>query len=148
MGIIDRAGPLRSPRSYPSLARFYAADARRRRSPELDVGLWWLQDRRGPLHRAAWVRDTGELYLVRLGPLETGGGAVEVLAEVPERERLERALEGWRERCGRPGSLTWLRARARRLGRVVAQRPGRPDERAAARELARLRARSFVPLRG
>ena len=100
---------------YRSLARFYADDPRRGASRERDVGLLWRDAADGPLHRAAWVCDTGELYLVRLGPSEEGGGEVEVLATVDDGERLERALEGWRERCGAPRSLSWLRERARRL---------------------------------
>jgi hypothetical protein len=102
---------------YPSLAGFYNADERRIHSRELDVGLWWRETAEGPLHRAAWVRDTGELYVVRLGPVEDGGGSVEVLARVAAREQLERLVSGWRERCGAPRSLSWLRARAAR-GRV------------------------------
>ena len=105
----------RSPR-YGSLRDFYAADPRRVHSRERDVGLWWRDEAEGPLHRAAWVGDTGELYLVRLGPSEQGGGQVEVLASVADGERLERVLEGWRERCGEPRSLSWLRERAARLG--------------------------------
>jgi hypothetical protein len=97
---------------YGSLASFYRADPRRIRSRELDVGLWWREQAADPLHRAAWVSDTGELYLVRLGPSDQGGGEVEILALVPDRERLERVLQGWRERCGEPHSLTWLRQRA------------------------------------
>ena len=116
---------------YRSMARFYAADPRRRASRERDVGLWWRDAADGPLHRAAWVCDTGELYLVRLGPSEDGGGEVELLARVDDGERLERALAGWRERCGAPRSLSWLRERARRLsGRV---RVGTPGVRALAR---------------
>ena len=107
------------PTRYLSLSRFYAADPRRIRSRELDVGLWWREDADGPLHRAAWVNDTGELYLVRLGPSHEGGGEVEVLATVAERERLESVLAGWRERCGEPRSLTWLRRRADRLSERV-----------------------------
>jgi hypothetical protein len=99
-------------RRYPSLAAFYNSDEHRLQSRELDVGLWWRADAEGPLHRAAWVRDTGELYLVRLGPPEEGGGAVEVLACSDSREGLEDALRGWREECGGPRSLGWLRARA------------------------------------
>jgi hypothetical protein len=102
------------PQRYRSLASFYNADPRRIESRELDVGLWWREDPGGPLHRAAWVSDTGELYLVRLGDPEDGGGGVEVLATVAEREQLESVLEGWRERCGQPRSLTWLRQRAAR----------------------------------
>ncbi len=97
---------------YESLAIFYNADERRIRSRELDVGLWWREAIDGPLHRAAWVSDTGELYLVRLGPAADGGGRVEVLASVADGELLERALAGWREHCGQPQSLTWLRERA------------------------------------
>jgi hypothetical protein len=97
---------------YESLARFYNADERRVRSRELDVGLWWREDADGPLHRAAWVSDTGELYLVRLGPAADGGGHVEVLARVADRELLDAALDGWRQRCGEPRSLQWLRERA------------------------------------
>ena len=110
---------------YRSMARFYAADPRRRASRERDVGLWWRDAADGPLHRAAWVCDTGELYLVRLGPSEDGGGEVELLARVDDGERLERALAGWRERCGASRSLSWLRERARRLsGRMLVAAPG------------------------
>ena len=111
----ERVWPRRPVERYRSLARFYGADTRRVRSRELDVGLWWREHPSAPLHRAAWVRDTGELYLVRLGPPEQGGGEVEVLARVRERAHLEIALRGWRERCGQPRSLTWLRQRAARL---------------------------------
>ncbi len=112
-----QVAPTTTPREcYESLAAFYDADGRRIESRELDVGLWWREDAQGPLHRAAWVSDTGELYLVRLGPAKAGGGHVEVLARVHDRERLESALTGWREQCGRPSSLTWLRTRAARLG--------------------------------
>jgi hypothetical protein len=104
---------------YGSLASFYTADSRRIESREHDIGLWWREDADGPLHRAAWVSDTGELYLVRLGPAEQGGGTVEVLATVAEQERLERVLEGWREHCGEPRSLSWLRERTSRLGSRV-----------------------------
>lgn len=101
---------------YGSLVSFYTADERRIESRELDVGLWWREGEDGPLHRAAWVSETGELYLVRLGPASTGGGRVEVLANVADREGLESAFDGWREHCGEPRSLAWLRERAARLG--------------------------------
>jgi hypothetical protein len=99
------------PQCYRSLAGFYTADDRRIHSRERDVGLWWREDVDGPLHRAAWVSDTGELYLVRLGPAEHGGGQVEVLATVLDSEHLQQLLAGWRERCGEPRSLSWLRER-------------------------------------
>lgn len=108
-----------STRRYPSLSTFYLADPRRVRSREKDVGLWWRDGSRGPLHRAAWVADTGELYLVRLGPVDEGGGSVEVLA-VAQQDELDRVLAGWREACdGNPDSLAWLLDRAARLRRRV-----------------------------
>ncbi|MBA3808003.1 MAG: hypothetical protein H0X28_06395, partial [Solirubrobacterales bacterium] len=112
--VVGRGAP-RAQR-YPTLASFYTAEERRIHSRELDVGLWWREQQDGPLHRAAWVMDTGELYLVRLGPAGEGGGRVEVLARVHEREQLESVLEGWREHCGEPRSLSWLRERSARLG--------------------------------
>jgi len=113
------------PTRYGSLTSFYTADPRRVASREHDVGLWWRETPHGPLHRAAWVSDTGELYLVRLGPPEHGGGQVEVLATVAEHEHLEHVLEGWRERCGEPRSLMWLRGRVARIGgRVRATQAG------------------------
>jgi hypothetical protein len=105
-------------RRYRSLSSFYLADPRRVDSREEDVGLWWRDGADGPLHRAAWVADTGELYLVRLGPAEAGGGRVEVLG-VGGHAELEQALEGWREACGTPDSLSWLREHAARLSRRV-----------------------------
>jgi hypothetical protein len=111
--------PQAPPTRYRSLANFYTADPRRVLSRERDVGLWWRESAAGPLHRAAWVQDTGELYLVRLGSPDDGGGQVELLAVVEDQERLESVLEGWREQCGAPGSLRWLRERAANLGERV-----------------------------
>jgi hypothetical protein len=127
------------PARYGSLESFYAADPRRVGSRELDIGLWWRERADGPLHRAAWVSDTGELYLVRLGPVEDGGGEVEVLATVSEHVWLESVLEGWRERCGRPRSLTWLRERVQSCGErstpLLAQRLAHQVVRADQRDL-------------
>jgi hypothetical protein len=117
------------------LAAFYRGDPDRVSSRELDVGLWWRDEPGEPLHRAAWICDTGELYLVRLGPPADGGGAVELLAVVPAVEQVERLLEGWRERCGEPGSLAWLRERVALdagLSRAARAESGAGRRRAAA----------------
>ncbi|MHB8532296.1 MAG: hypothetical protein ACYDC2_06220 [Solirubrobacteraceae bacterium] len=118
--------PASAPGSYPSVAAFYDADPVRSSSREQDVGLWWRQEPADPLHRAAWVCDTGELYLVRLGPPEEGGGRVEVLTTVATPDQLEKLLEGWRDHCGEPRSLSWLRGRVRRW---TASRRSRPVRR-------------------
>ncbi len=113
----DSDSPAQALERYPSLAAFYNADPARLRSRELDVGLWWREESDGPLHRAAWVKETGELYLVRLGPVSDGGGTVELLASVEDSGELERLTVGWREHCGEPRSLSWLRERAAGIGR-------------------------------
>jgi hypothetical protein len=94
-------------RSYPSLDAFYDADRRRRRSRERDVGLIW-RGSGGATFRAAWVQETGEVYLFKHGhPLE-GGGEVSVLSRRFGLGELQRTLRGFREVCGRSGSLVWF----------------------------------------
>jgi hypothetical protein len=117
---------------YPSLAAFYKSDPDRLSSRELDVGLWWREESDGPLHRAAWVSDTGELYLVRLGPTSQGGGTVEVLASMSDSDQLERLMAGWREHCGEPRSLGWLRERTGRPRRRAVQTLRAPGKRSSA----------------
>jgi len=98
------------PERYPALAGFYAGDSRRRSSRETDLGLWWRGRRGLPSFRAAWVEATGEVYLVQHGPAPRAG-EVTVLGRECSRARLMRRLAGWREICGRPGSVDWLRSR-------------------------------------
>ena len=100
---------------YQSLSNFYRADRRRRSSREQDVGLWWRVGAHGPVYRAAWVRETGELYVARLGTLQADGGEVLVLGRARDRNELAEALDGWQDVCQLPDSMTWLRHRATRL---------------------------------
>jgi hypothetical protein len=93
--------------SFPSLSAFYAADRRRRHSRERDVGLAW-RGAAGASFRAAWVQETGELYLVRHGHPEHGGGTVELLARRFGVGELHAALRGYRSICGKPRSLDWF----------------------------------------
>jgi hypothetical protein len=100
---------------YQSLSNFYSADSRRGASHERDVGLWWRVGALGPVYRAAWVRETGELYVTRLRPLQDGKGEVVVLGRAQSRGDLEEVLEGWQDVCPQPDSMTWLHHRAARL---------------------------------
>jgi hypothetical protein len=97
-------------RTYLSLGAFYASDPARRNSRERDVGLFW-RSRQGPTYRAAWVCDTGELYLFQHALGGRGGGSVHLLAPAMDEAELERRLAGWADVCGREGSLEWLLAR-------------------------------------
>jgi hypothetical protein len=94
--------------TFLSLGAFYAADRRRDISRERDVGLWWRGD--GPLsptYRAAFVEDTGELYIMQHEGTP-GGGRVDVVGHFDGFAALERRLEGWDDVCGDPGSIDWL----------------------------------------
>jgi hypothetical protein len=109
---LSKPGAPRALAVDPALKNFYAEDARRERSRELDFGLRWRALDQST-YRAAWIADTGELYTVRHGaPAEAS--RVTVLARLGA-DRLERALKGWREvlDTGEPGTYEWLRARAR-----------------------------------
>ena len=124
-------------RTYLSLGAFYASDPARRASRERDVGLFW-RSRRGPTYRAAWVRDTGELYLFQHALGGPGGGSVHLLAPVHARAGDGGRLAGWSDVCGREGSLEWLFARLK----------GVPAEEPAPRPLRRrplIRAAGPVP---
>jgi hypothetical protein len=93
--------------SYPSLETFYAADSRRRYSRERDVGLIW-RGARGATFRAAWVQETGEVYLFRHGHAFDGGGTVDVLERRFGLGELLSVVRGYESVCGRSGSLTWF----------------------------------------
>jgi len=100
--------------TYGSIGDFIYARRERVYSRERDVGLRWRDG--GALHRAAWIEDTGELYLVQLGPPHEGGDRVELLAAGVAIEDLEEAVSGWREaQDDGEHSLDWLRDRARLL---------------------------------
>jgi hypothetical protein len=101
-------------RTYLSLGAFYASDPARRSSRERDVGLFW-RSRKGPTFRAAWVRDTDELYLFQHALGGPGGGSVHLLARTMDEHELDQRLAGWEQVCGREGSLEWLLARVQDL---------------------------------
>lgn len=104
--------------TFLSLGAFYAADKRRDISREHDLGLWWLgDDWHAPRFRAAWVAETGEMYVMQHEGT-AGGGHVDIVA-TGTLEELEARLEGWRDMVGEWGSLRWL---LERLGPDV---PGR-----------------------
>jgi hypothetical protein len=94
--------------TYLSLGAFYAADRRRDISREHDIGLWWLgDDWHAPRFRAAWVDQTGELYVMQHEGTP-GGGRVDVVATASSLDEIEERLEGWRDVVGEWGSLRWL----------------------------------------
>ena len=110
--------------TYLSLAAFYASDSVRRRSRERDIGLFW-RAQRGPSFRAAWVQDTGEVYLFQHALGGRGGGSVHLLGATFTHDELDRRLVGWQDVCGRPGSLDWLLERLTGHGHPPTRGPRR-----------------------
>ncbi|HEY1273365.1 MAG TPA: hypothetical protein VGF25_00555 [Thermoleophilaceae bacterium] len=97
-------------RTYPSLEIFYGKDRRRAASREHDLGLWWRTEPAGPSYRAAWVENTGEIYLVQYEGVR-GGGHVEVLGRRDSLDQVRDDLDGLETVCGDRNSVNWLRAR-------------------------------------
>jgi hypothetical protein len=99
-------------RFYHSLDAFYAADKRRCHSRERDFGLAW-RGSHGATYRAAWVQETGEVYVFKHGHPLDGGGTVEVAQRRFGLGQLHARLAGYQDVCGRYGSLGWLLDRLR-----------------------------------
>lgn len=118
------------------IEEFYDADERRRSSAELELGRDWRDDH-GIRHELNWVEGTGELYVLRepvphgyadpfggihysgshsVDGTEVEGMTVIVVGQVPSRDVLESALEGWQEAIEQPDSISWLVDRLRRHG--------------------------------
>ena len=98
--------------TYPTLEAFYADDTRRLNSRERDIGIHW-RGGRGVTFRAAWVEETGEIYLFRHGAPLQGGGTVELVRGRFSELDLRRAMRGYRDVVGRRGSLAWFLERVR-----------------------------------
>jgi hypothetical protein len=109
------------------IEEFYAADERRRRSEEIELGTEWT-DAEGVRHEVSWIADTGELYVMRepaarmsedgfgdefSGSLPVAAVTVEVVGWIPTRDRMEEVLTTWQDAMAGMNSLSWLVARLR-----------------------------------
>jgi hypothetical protein len=106
--------------TYLSLGAFRAADPRRDIEHEIDLGDWWLgADWHQPRFRAAWLPQTGELYVMQHEGIP-GGGTVAVLATLPTQADVDVALAGWEDAVGEWGSVDWLAAHATPVTHAIA----------------------------
>jgi hypothetical protein len=109
------------------IEEFYAADERRRRSEEVEIGTEW-HDGAGVRYEVSWVADTGELYVMcepnapmsldLFGdmyerPVATSAVTVAVVGWIADRARVEQVLEGWQASMTQPDSVSWLAERLR-----------------------------------
>jgi len=105
--------------TYLSLGAFYGTDPRRAHSREVDLGLWWRgHSALDPTYRAAFVEDTGEVYVMQHEGTR-GGGRVDVLRAGARLEDVLADLDGWELACGDPDSVSWLLERLRPAARSV-----------------------------
>src|SRR5262245_32877928 len=91
--VTKTGAPMADKTTYLSLGAYYSADKRRDISREHDVGLWWLgDDWHAPRFRAAWVAETGELYVMQHEGTP-GGGRVDVVASFATLDEVEERSE-------------------------------------------------------
>ena len=107
---------------------FYDGDPARRESEEDNFGDGWTTEAdQHSTYRANYVRDTGELYVVRephpgglaaryldqldVDQVEVEELTVEVLGRFSDEDAARAALAGWQDAMPHHDSLTWLRGR-------------------------------------
>lgn len=95
---------------------FFDADPARRRSDEVELGATWRAGT-SETWTLSWLRDTGELYLVRNDSLVGAGSAVVVIAVVAAEAELDALLDGWQDARWHEQGLAWL---GTRVGRTAA----------------------------
>jgi hypothetical protein len=110
------------------IGEFYDGNPARRESEEINFGDGWSTEAdQHSTYRANWIRETGELYVVRephpgglfaryldqldVDQVETDALTVEVLGRFSDQEAVQRALAGWQDAMNHHDSLSWLRAR-------------------------------------
>ena len=115
------------PPHYPSVEAFYAADPRRRNSPEAYYGVWWREEGSAGPWRVSYIQATGEVYAEERG----GKGRVEVLGIIPPDNltpgaiyyrTLDHILHGW----AYAGHLSWVRERLAAATRTAHTQEGMP----------------------
>jgi hypothetical protein len=111
-----------------NISEFYDEDLARRDSDEEGFGDGWSTEAdQHSTYRANWLRDTGELYVVRephpgglfaryldqldIDQVDVEELTVEVLGRFEDEAGVQRALAGWQKEMTQPDSLVWLRER-------------------------------------
>jgi hypothetical protein len=121
------------------IEEFYAADERRRRSEEIELGTDWHDDR-NVRYEVSWVADTGELYVMAEpnasvsvdlfgdtyeSQVPTSSVTVAVVGWMADRARMEQVLDGWQTAMATANSVSWLTDRLRQQS-VPRQAPADP----------------------
>jgi hypothetical protein len=100
---------------FPTLAAFYDANPARATSPESDYGVHWHEgDATFPVWRVSYIKDTGEIYAIRLQGRDDRvtllGRCNPDPADVYYRT-LDKILDGWAELDAERRRLSWVAGR-------------------------------------
>lgn len=80
----------------------------RKKSGEVDYGVWWFGASRYPSYRITFIVDTGEFYAHCAGTDK----AYAILGSISGgREAAENLMKGWADVCGSINSLSWARSK-------------------------------------
>lgn len=80
----------------------------RKKSRELDFGVWWRNQWNYPNFRVTWVENTGEVISVSMANED-----ISIIGHADSEEEIEEKLKGWAEECGKLDSLQWVRERVK-----------------------------------
>jgi hypothetical protein len=131
------------------IEEFYDENPTRRTSEEFEFGRDW-SDNSGNHYEVSWVQDTGELYVMGapvepifsdgigdefVKRLHTEDVVVTVLAAIPERAEVERALAGWSQAMDQTNSIDWVRERIAHQVRSRGSQVAPPSEDDAPEEI-------------
>ena len=100
---------------FDTLDQYYAADARRRWSPECDYGCSWTGSIPGNhiTYRVSYVKETKEIYIIPTGCPDNELQVIARISQPPGASvyfgRLDKILQGWEEEMYKPNSLKWLK---------------------------------------
>ena len=100
---------------FETLDQYYAADERRRWSPECDYGCGWTANT-GQIQitcRVSYVKETKEIYIIPTGCPDNELQVIARISQTPGSSvyfgRLDKILKGWEEEMPKPNSLKWLK---------------------------------------
>ena len=116
---------------FPSIEQFWSHNPAREGSEEADFGFHWRRPGDPYRWKLSYIRNTGEVYCVRL---DTTEGPVEVLGVIPPDtgdpdkrtgsnlspapfcRTATQVLQGWPVRCHDANGLEWVRRNLRNAG--------------------------------
>ena len=93
---------------FASRQEFHQDNPKRNGGPQAELGVHWRMHGHRHKHRAAFIRETREVYAVCLGIPDN---PVTLLGTLPEHQDLDSVLTGHAAACVRQADVSWIIAR-------------------------------------